>query len=179
MEIFDSGEMQIISGQGEAVKNIYDVYRGKSGFLWLVANNIKNKADAIYMQGRKGSDGFAGATLKFDISHGDSISLSGAWKAGAGDLFKDTGIDVGNCHSGFVVVGLRRGKPPANCYYRTIIEDVIYKDQGEVIGEPAWVRADKIAKELANARGEPVFYFASSPSSNSSCQVKPDVVAQP
>lgn len=155
MKVFKS-TLSIISGQGEAVVNVYDVHRGSDGFIWLVANNIPNKADAIYKQGTKNSDGFAGASLNFKISHGDSISLTGAWKAGSDEFFRQTGVDVRDTVMGRVVVGKRRGK--SDNPYETIIEDVLYQEDMQ-LGEYPIKRAKEIAQRLADETGEKVYRY--------------------
>jgi hypothetical protein len=175
MKIFDSGELPIISGQGEAIKNVYDVHRGESGFLWLVPSNIKSKADHIYVQGKNGSDGFGGATLNFDISHGDSISLSGAWKTGPGALLKDTGIDLTNTFSTFVVVGRRRIHPP-NSYMRGVIEDVVYQDGDWTIG--SYDRGMEMAKSLVKELNETLYLYRMTQGGAMGRQITPEQAAE-
>ena len=161
MTTFHSSELQMPfmkSGQGEAIKNVYDVYRGKSGYLWLVASNVENKADHIYMQGREGSDGFGGATLEFNISHGDKISLTGAWKSCSSTLMKDTGVDCKNYYRGFIVLALSKNKGDIYEYH---YDDVIYKS-GWMIGKWPYDLAEEMAQKKANELGRRIYYFAAS-----------------
>jgi len=159
------------SGQGEAVKHIYNVHRGKSGRLWLVAFNVPNCADHLYMQGGVGSDGFGGVKLEFDITNGDSITLKGAWKVGAESLYQDTDIDVRNLYFGTVVIGrgIERPKP-----YTTIVKDVVFQETG--LGSFPWPRAEEKAQELANELGEKLYYYGESEGGASSHFVEPEEV---
>ena len=72
----------MISGQGDAQSHVYRLLHGKSGRRWLVAVQ-PNEADNIYVEGRAGSDGFGGATLKFELENGETVALTGPWKTGA------------------------------------------------------------------------------------------------
>ena len=153
MDIFDSGELPMVSGQGEAIKNEYDVYRGKDGKLWLVPFNVKNQGDYIYVQGNKGSDGFGGAAIDFPIRHGDTLTLRGAWKTAAGKLLIETGIDVTDKHHSIVVIGRRLIYPPKS-YMRTIIKDVLYQDSGWTLGPFGYDRMLELGQKLADQYGE-------------------------
>jgi len=159
------------SSQGEAVKHIYNVHRGKSGKLWLVACNIPNSADHVYVQGNANSNGFGGAKLEFDIGHEDSISLKGAWKTGAENLYKDTGIDIRDLYLGTIVVGrsIERPKP-----YTTVVKDVVFQETG--LGSFPWHRAKEKAQELANELGEKLYYYGESEGGASSHFVEPEEV---
>lgn len=171
MTDFDSGVARMISGSHEAVQHIYDIYQGKSGFLWLVPFNIESKADHIYVQGKKGSDGFAGRPLTFDIRHGDTLTLNGPWSSTADELLSDTGVDLTDQYSGRVVIGLERGK--AESCYQTIIKDVVY-DSGEEIGLFAHNRLDIMGKIYANELKRKVYGYSKSFGGAMSAAYEPD-----
>ena len=164
-----SSKQLIKSSQGEAVKHVYNVHHGKSGKLWLVACNIPNKGDHVYVQGNTNAEGFGGAKLEFDIPHGDTITLKGAWKSHPNGLFKDTGVDVSSLLQGTIVVGRDIERPEA---YTTIIRDVVFQETG--LGTHAWGRAEEKAQELANKLGERLYYYGESEGGSSSHFKEPE-----
>lgn len=143
------GPYQQHSGSYEAERNIYRKLKGKSGYTWLVKVG-RQAADHVYVEGGPNSRGFGGRTLKFELEDGSFLELKGPWHTTANALFKDTGHDVRDTHLTFVVIGKGRGgTSDQDC--RTIIHDVVYKD--EAPAEGPWNRGEILAKKLANEMG--------------------------
>lgn len=161
-------------GSSEAEKRTYKKVIGKSGKTWLYAVQ-DNPADNIYCSGGKHSQGMAGRTLEFKLEDGDTISIQGPWHTNAGALLADTGIDLSEKHSTFVVVGLEREYPEHGLAPITI-KDVQYIDSKWVIGE--YERGQKIAQETANRLGKKVILFTRSKGGSSHGPIKPNNTEQ-
>lgn len=162
----------MISGQGEAVSKKYHGYVGKSGNIWLVADQ-PNSADNIYKTDNpenKGKHGFGGATLKLSLVQGGEFLLKGGWHSNADGLFFDTGVDVRNKHETFVVISKERAYDSEHGY-RTILKDVLYQDEAPQIG--TFNRGEEIAKRLANELGHKVFLYSKSQGGSSCGPVDP------
>ena len=143
----------MISGQGEAVSRKYHLFVGKSKRRWLVADQ-PNAADNIYVEGKKGSDGFGGATLKFELVDGTVLSLTGPWKTGADGLLADTGHDVTDRYLTRGIVAFTRESQP---YPKPdIFSDIVHHDTGHVLGQ--FDRIDHIAQAAANESGRKVWF---------------------
>lgn len=115
--------------------------------LWMVADNVDNPAEHIYVgyQEDTGSQGFAGRRLVFNlVDQNMSISLQGPWHSNAGALHASTGIDVRNTCKTFVVIGLDRvwGKQGG----RDMIKDIVYMDEKPTLGE--YTRDKTIARAI-------------------------------
>jgi hypothetical protein len=162
---------RMICGSYEAEFRKYKMYIGKSGKRWLVAIQ-PNEADDIYVEGGPNSDGFAGRTLNFILESAEVVSLKGPWHTRADSLFQDTEIDLREKYLTFVVIGLDRGCTDVG--YRTIIKDVIYKDEKPTIGE--YYRGTKIAMKLAKELNKPVMCYSKSTGGSYSGLVYPDQV---
>jgi hypothetical protein len=162
---------RMICGSHEAEVRKYKMYVGKSGRRWLVAIQ-PNEADNIYVEGGPNSDGFAGRTLDFTLENGEVVSLKGPWHTNSGSLFADTGVDIRDKNLTFVVIGLDRTYTDKG--YRTIIKDVIYKDEKPTIGE--YYRGTKLAMSLAKKLNKPVMCYSKSAEGSSSGFVYPDQI---
>ncbi len=149
----------MISGQDDALERTYNLHTEKpsrefpNGRRWLVAAQ-ESAADNIYVEGVKGSDGFGGATLTFDLTDGTKVSLTGPWKTGAEGLFKATGIDVRNSYVTFGIVAFEKehGKWPGPDFYR----DVIHLDGSPTLGAHSRIR--DIAQAAANRSRRRVYH---------------------
>ena len=162
---------RMICGSYDAKIRKYKLYIGKSGMRWLVAIQ-PNAADNVYVEGGPNSNGFAGRTLDFILEDGKIISLKGPWHTNANSLFKDTGVDIRDKHLTFTVIGLDRTYTDRG--YRTVIKDVIYKDEKPTIGE--YYRGDKIAMRLAKELNRPVMCYSKSGGGSSCGFVYPDQI---
>lgn len=147
----------MFSGQGEAVSHRYHKYVGKSGNTWLVADH-EAAAENIYVTNNpanSGGEGFGGAHLPLPCTDGTTFVLKGGWHSGANGLFADTGIDVRNQYRTFVVLGMDR-KHIGSGYGRTVICDVVYKDEQPTLGR--YDRYKKLVARFPQAK----FYYMSS-----------------
>ena len=160
----------MICGSAEAESRKYHKYVGKSGKVWLVADQPDAAAN-IYVEGGPNSDGFAGRTLTFPLVDGTEIKLKGPWHANSQLLFQDTGIDVRNRHYTFVVISRDR-KPGKN--YESIMVDVLYRDEEPQLG--SFHRGDVLARQWTRELGVPVYCYSQSKGGSSCGQVKPDAV---
>lgn len=116
--------------------------------LWMVAANVDNPAEHIYMgyQEYTGSRGFAGRTLVFNlVDQHMSISLQGPWHSNAEALYAATGIDVRNTCKTFVVIGLGRSFA-AGTNGRDVITDIVYMDESPKLG--SYTRDKEIAQAI-------------------------------
>lgn len=157
----------MISASAEAEKREYELYRGKSGTLWLLSTQ-ENCADNIYCSGGATSQGFGGGELEFKLARGlGSIKLKGPWHSNGEAFSADTGIDVSKKHLSWGCVGLGREFEKG----RAIITGLLYFDKEPQIG--SFHRVRDIAQEIANTRGETVMCYKEGPGGSSSGQVKP------
>jgi len=148
---------QMKSGQGEAVKNVYTKHIGKSGDIWLVKEG-KFAADNIYVSGGPGSKGFGGATLEFQLVDGTVEKLVGPWHCNAGDLFKDTGVDVRNKHSSRVIIA-KDMQYEDNYMNRKVFKDVIVLEEEFVEGSFDRREMYELAQKHANELGQKLYIF--------------------
>lgn len=167
---FVIGRLPMICGSAEAESRKYHKYIGKSGKIWLVADQ-EDAAANVYVEGGPNSDGFAGRTLTFPLVEGGEIKLKGPWHANSDSLLADTGVDVRNKHRTFVVISRDR---KCGERYESIMVDVLYKDEDWQIG--SFHRGDLLAREWAREIGAPVFLYSQSAGGSSNGQVKPDAV---
>ena len=142
----------MISSQADLQGRKYHLFTGKSGRRWLVADQ-KAAAENVYVEGKKGSDGFGGATLTFELVTGGELKLTGPWKVGADGLFEDTGHDVRDTHYTRGIIALRKeyqkwGSP-------ALFYDVLHYDEEPVFG--SYDRIKNMAKAFANELGVKVF----------------------
>lgn len=159
----------MFSGQSEAASHRYHQRVGKSGRIWLWADN-ETPAENVYVANnpsnttshRQGSEGFGGSTLTFELVGGGTLDLHGPWHSGAEGLFTDTGVDLRNTYRTFTVLGMGREFIGSVYNRRTVITDVIYKDPTPIIGP--YDRYKEIMAQFPQAR----FYHHSS-KGGSSC----------
>lgn len=147
--ILDEYELQenhaMICGSAEAESRKYMKYRSKSnGRIYLVADQ-PNAGDNIYVEGEKGSDGFAGRELTFTLVDGSTIKLKGPWHTNSNDLLKATGID---CTWKHLTWGLVAHSCTGGCNKPLVFKDVFHLDDEPMVG--AFDRIQKIAQRIAN-----------------------------
>lgn len=158
----------MVCGSAEAESRRYHKHVGKSGKVWLVADQ-EDVAANVYVEGGPNSDGFGGRTLTFPLVDGTEIKLKGPWHANSEALFADTGVDVRDRVFTFVVISRDR-KSGEN--YESIMVDVLYKDDAPQLG--SFHRGDLLAREWAKEIDAPVFLYSQSSGGSSCGQVKPD-----
>lgn len=168
----------MICGSAEAESRRYNKYVGKSGRIWLVAdqedaaNNIYISASPEQLEsGYRGFQGFGGSTLTFQLIDGSEIKLKGPWHSNSQALFEDTGIDVRDRHYTYVVISRDR---KSGEHYESIMVDVLYRDEAPQLG--SFHRGDELAREWAREIGAPVFCYSQSKGGSSCGQIKPDAV---
>lgn len=167
---------RMLCGSAIAEAGTYHKVIGKSGRTWLYE---EGKAETIHVSahprelqpGYKGFQGYAGRTLTFKLVDGSELQLQAPWSSNSSDLYADTGVDIRDCHETFVVVGHGR-KTIGQGYGRTVITDVIYKDDDWTNGR--FNRGDKIAKEIANKLGKTVMLMSKSRGGSCCGPIKPD-----
>lgn len=181
MERYIIAGYQQFSGSAVAEAREFNLYRGKSGRRWLVASDVPNKAEYVYVEGGPGSKGFGGRTLRFKIADGETIELTGPWHSNSRDLFADTGVDVRGMTLAFYVIGIRRGKTKIKCdtawgpreFDRDTIEDVWYIDEAPMLETERVNHPKKMARELADKLGHSVMLLCSTMGGNSNGPVNP------
>ena len=149
------------SGQDEAMSRRYYKYTGKSGRIWLVANQL-NAADNIYVSGNANSDGFGGATLNFSIVDDTILSLRGPWHSNSSAFLNDVGIDITDKHLTWGCIGTGR-KYKDN---RPIITNLIWFDELPIVGK--FDRVTNLAQILSDEYKQTLYYFVKS-TGGSSC----------
>jgi hypothetical protein len=144
----------MLCGSHEASKHKYKLLIGKSGKRWVVSTDA-NAADHVYVDGGKGSDGFGGRTLTFELEDGTTVDFIGPWKTTADGLFNDTEYDVRNTRATKGIVAQQRelGKPfgAPDTYI-----DVLHEDEDFVLG--TYTRIDEIAQQFADELGVKIAY---------------------
>lgn len=131
---FEVKPMAMICGSHEAEIRAYRKYECKAG-VWLAA--IQDApADNLYFHDPrdKHSEGFAGRTLRFPLEDGSVYEAKGPWKGNADSMFKDTGVDLRDKYSTFVVIGRGVRFEKGRYESRRIITDVLHMDDGFQIG---------------------------------------------
>lgn len=152
MSDWTQGPYHMTCGSYEAERNIYRKLTGKSGLTWLVKVG-RQAAEHVYVEGGPRSRGYGGRTLKFELEDGSLLSLTGPWHTTADELFKDTGHDVRGTYATFVVIGRDRDATDSG---RTIIRDVVYKDEAPTEG--LFSRGEHLAQKLANKLGVKLYF---------------------
>jgi len=162
MSDFVQPPYRMVSGQAMAQDAIYKKIIGKRG-VWFVPVSSDEPAAGVQFHDPKAlhSDGYGGATLRFELEDGSVYLAKGPWHGNAESLFQDTGYDIRDKYRTFVVLSKDRKTEPAP-HYRTIFVDVVYQDpEGGLIGTfDRW-------KELAIQHPEAKYYY--SESSTGSC----------
>jgi len=148
----------MISGIGEAESKKFKVIVGKSGKRWLYNDDVRGCGANVYVEGVKGSPGFGGSTITFQLVEGGELQLKGPWHSNCDSLYRDTGIDLRMRHITYGVIGLDR------TYNRNsqlwVIENVIYFDSAPVEGD--FNRIEQLANEKAIELGREVAYYSQS-----------------
>jgi hypothetical protein len=163
------GRQPMRCGSAEAEERRYHKHIGKSGKIWLVADE-EGAAAHVYVEGGPNSDGFGGRTLTFPLVDGTEVKLKGPWHANSDAMFADTGIDVRNQHFTSVCIseGVEYGRN-----YETICRGALYRDEN-VLG--SFHRPDEIAREWARKLGHRVYMAAQSDGGGHYCFIEPDAV---
>lgn len=164
-----SGFPQICASE-EAETRRYHMVRGKSGRLWFVADQ-PDMAGNVYVEGGKGSNGFAGRWLTFPLVDGRTVKTKGPWHTNSDALFKDTGIDIRDTYLTRVIVAKDQGSTGAPKWISYFV-DVVYFEEEPQMGH--FGRGDEIATKIANELGQPVQCFRSSMGGSSRGPVYPD-----
>lgn len=160
---FVTEDYQMTCGASEVQSRVFDKYYSeKSRVTWLVAVQ-SNAGDNIYASNpdnRKG-EGFGGRVIPLKCSDGTTFDLNGGWHGNSDALFRATGVDVRDKHLTFVVLAKERSFTEDRSM-RTILRDVVYKDEVPTVGKfQRW-------KTLVKQFPEAAFYYSQS-NGGSSC----------
>lgn len=159
---FTEAPYTMFSASADAEDGSYKFIVGKSGRRWLYNDEKFNAGANIYVEGRKGSQGFAGRTIRFPLLDGSFVELTGPWASNSDSLFKDTNIDLRARHATWGCIGRRR----EHHNELTAVCDLIWFDLAPVEGE--FDRVEKLATSLSNERSD-VLYFYSMSHGGSTC----------
>lgn len=160
---FVTDDYQMFSGQGEAVRQKYHKYIGKSGNTWLVADS-EWAAENVYVTDspkNNGTQGFGGAVLKMPLVNGEIFELKGGWHTNSDALFSDTGIDIRNKYRTFVVLAKERFSLDDGTW-RIGFKGILYKDKEPTLGH--FNRYKDLIKQYPEAK----YYYSSSRGGSSS-----------
>lgn len=159
----------MVSGFSEVASIKYHLHIGKSGDMWMVGD-CETTGESVYVSGGKGSRGFGGGTVRFELSNGFGfVDLIGPWHSNTDCLFKDTGVDVRNTFRSWGCVGTEQfyddntGEPG--------IGNILWFDDVPRIG--AFDRVDKIAKKMQRDSKVPLFYYRETRGGSSLGSVSP------
>jgi hypothetical protein len=153
----------MISGVGVALacNRKYFLHIGKSKRRWVVSATDENQGEHIYLDGGRGSQGFGGRLMRFQLAPWGYVEFEGPWHSNATDFFRDTGIDVRNKFHTFGVIGRRCLSAIDNSgRKRDLIEDVLYFDSAPVLG--SFNRIRELAQKMADELGVSVYCYDSS-----------------
>lgn len=154
--VFTEAPYSMFSASADAESGVYKLVTGKGGRRWLYNDEKFNAGANIYVEGRKGSQGFAGRTIRFPLLDGGFVELTGPWASNSVSLFEETGVDLRERHATWGCIGLRR----EHRNERTAICDIIWFDKEPIEG--SFNRVEELAIELSNSRGEPLYYYSMS-----------------
>ena len=143
---FTTPPYSMFSDIAEAASHKYYMYRDKSNRIWLVGDE-PNAAEHIYVDGGKGSNGFGGRTLTFELVDGSTIDLIGPWHTNSGALLKAVGIDLHDKYFTWGCIGTDRHFSNGN----SGISNLIYIDKEPVLGK--FDRIDNLAKQVQRIEG--------------------------
>jgi hypothetical protein len=163
------GRRPMTCGSAEAESRKYHKHVGKSGKIWLIADQ-PNSADHIYVEGGPNSDGFGGRELTFPLVDGTEIKLRGPWHSNGQAFVDDTGLsEILDKYYTIVIIGkeVKYGK-----HYETIVKDVLYKNTNWVLGP--FHRGDILGREYAQMLGHKVFVVDITQGGGSHRYVEPD-----
>jgi len=153
---FTEAPYSMFAASGEAESLCYKLAVGKSGRRWLYNDENFNAGANIYVEGGKGSQGFAGREISFPLLDGTNLALVGPWASNSDSLFKDTGIDLRRRHATWGCIGRRR----EHHNERTAICDLVFFDPEPIEG--AFDRVERLAEALSNERDELLYYYSMS-----------------
>lgn len=168
--IWESDSYRMFSGQADASARSYHLVRGKSGKIWLYAEQ-EDAASNIYIEGGPGSNGFGGSTLTFRLVEGGEIQLKGPWHSNSDALYRDTKVDLRHRHYTFGVVSLER----LESWPKTILRGILYKDESLVLG--TFDRMEQVGQGIADSRNETVYVYRESKGGSSCGPRKPGVLS--
>ena len=106
--------------------------------------------------------------MTFELEDGSNIELTGPWHSNADSLFADTGVDIRDKYSTFVVIGKDMTFNP------DIMVDVVYKDEKPMIGD--FHRGVKLAMALSKQMNCILYYYSQSDGGSSISSVFPDQI---
>jgi hypothetical protein len=163
--LIDTYKYQMFSGIGDAEDSCrkYFLYIEEGGRRWVVSATDENCAEYIYVDGGKGSQGFGGARLRFQLAPCGYVEFEGPWHSNSDSFFKATGIDVRDKYRTWGIVARRRTFVKNENMGSTmpyILEDILHFDPMPVLGR--FNRVRDIAQELADKLDETIYYFDSS-----------------
>lgn len=160
---------QQICASYEAEIRRYNLYKGKSGKRWLVAD-VEDCASWVYVEGNPGSQGFGGREITYTLVDGTEVKLKGPWHTEPQSLFADTGVDI---RDRFKTLGcIARDRKYRGKYgHELTMLDVLYVDKEETLG--TFKRVEDKAQEMANELGETLYYYSQSSGGSSCGPVKP------
>jgi len=146
------GKQKIISGQGEAAKQLVSVAIDKIDpkLIWLYSD-----AAHIYngFPFPNDSRGMAGAIIPFTTIDGKIILLFGPWHSNTDTLYARTGVDLRDQHITRGLVALKRDWTQNDFEY----SGILYLDKEGTAGK--YHRILEIGKRFAQELSETVFVF--------------------
>jgi hypothetical protein len=142
----------MVCGSYEAERRKYKMYIGKSGKRWLIADQ-KNCGENIYIDGGKGSKGFGGRTLTFELIDGTKVDFIGPWATNADHLLADTGIDNRDKIYTKGIISLE--KEYSEYDKPEIHRNILHVDDDYVLGY--FHRLDDLAQNFANKLNKKVY----------------------
>lgn len=166
---FTEAPYSMFSASGDAESHQYKIAVGKSGRRWLYNDENFNAGANVYVEGRKGSQGFAGREIRFPLVEGGHLDLVGPWASNTHSLFTDTGIDLRARHATWGCIGLRR----EHHNERTAICDLIWFDKEPAEG--AFDRVELLAKQLSDEQKRLLYYYSMSHGGSSCGPINWDV----
>lgn len=162
-----------VSADPNAQKNSsYRKVIGKSGKAWFYVPG-PFAADAIYVDGGKGSKGMGGRTITFHLKDGTTFNSIGPWMTTANNMYSDTGVDLRNQYSSRLV--LARGVHyPEDGHHYAVPEmlDVVFHEEKPVEGK--FERARELAKKIVNEMNESLYYFIETNGGSQQGLMKPE-----
>lgn len=149
---FTTPSYAMFSAIAEAASHKYYMYKDKSNRIWLVGDE-PNAAEHIYVDGGKGSNGFGGRTMTFELVDGSTVNLIGPWHTNSSALLQAVGIDLRDKYFTWGCIGTDRYFNNGN----SGISNLIYIDKEPILGK--YDRIDNLAKQLSEERQECLFYY--------------------
>lgn len=144
----------MVSGYDKAISRKYNIYTGKSGDRWLVADQ-ENPGDNIYVEGGPNSQGFGGARLTFMLKDDTKLELIGPWHSNSTALFMDTGIDVRDKHLTYGIIADTR-EPGPKGGFEWYYSGIIHLDEAPTVGY--YDRIERIANAWSREHQKSCYY---------------------